>query len=64
VRQGHPTLTALSIVSQPVYLSLIAPLIRTIGGIDFSDPQTRARTVEHVTDFVSRGLEPRREATA
>jgi AcrR family transcriptional regulator len=64
VRQGHPTLTALSIVSQPVYLSLIAPLIRTIGGIDFADPETRARTVEHVTDFVRRGLEPRREATA
>ncbi|MDX1493600.1 MAG: TetR/AcrR family transcriptional regulator, partial [Longimicrobiales bacterium] len=34
VRPGHPVLTALSVVSQPVYLTLVAPLLRAVAGID------------------------------
>ena len=58
VRPGHPVLTALSVVSQPIYLSLVAPLLRTLGGIDLSDPATRRRVRDHVLAFVDAGLRP------
>ncbi|MBT8488266.1 MAG: TetR/AcrR family transcriptional regulator [Gemmatimonadetes bacterium] len=59
VRPGHPVLTALSIVSQPVYLTLVAPMLRSVGGIDLSDPVTRRMTVEHTLAFVDAALTPR-----
>lgn len=58
VRPGDPLLTALSVVSQPVYLALVAPLIRTLGPIDLADPATRQRALEHTLAFVRAGLEP------
>lgn len=61
VRPGHPVLTALSVVSQPIYLTLISPLLRRVGGIDLSDPDVRRRAVAHTLAFVSAGLEPRVE---
>lgn len=64
VRPGHPVLTALSVVSQPIYLTLIAPLLRRVGGIDLSDPDVRRQAVAHTLDFVSAGLEPRRETSS
>lgn len=59
VRPGHPVLTALSVVSQPVYLTLVSPMLRSIGGIDLSDPATRRKTVEHTLAFVDAALAPR-----
>lgn len=58
VRPGDPVLTALSVVSQPIYLALIAPLIRTLGPLDLADPATRERALEHTLAFVRAGLEP------
>ena len=58
VRPGHPVLTALSVVSQPVYLSLVAPMLRSLAGIDLSEPETRRVAIAHVTHFVRRGLQP------
>ncbi len=63
VRDGHSMLMALSVVSQPLYLSLVAPLLRTVAGIDLADPEARRMIIEHVSDFVRRGLEPGSEAT-
>lgn len=58
IRPGDPFLTALSVVAQPVYLTLVSPLARSIGGLDLDDPPTRARTLDHITDFVRSALEP------
>ncbi len=64
IRPGHPLLTALSVVSQPLHLALVAPLVRTVGGLDLSDPDARSMTVRHVATFVRAGLEPRPEEAA
>ena len=61
IRPGHPILTGLSVVSQPVYLTLVAPLLRAVGGPDLADADTRRMALEHVLTFVRAGLEPRRE---
>lgn len=58
VRPGDPVLTALSVVSQPIYLALVAPLIRTLGPLDLADRATRERALEHTLAFVRAGLEP------
>lgn len=58
VRPGDPVLTALSVVSQPIYLALVAPLIRTVGPLDLGDSGTRQRALEHMLAFVRAGLEP------
>jgi AcrR family transcriptional regulator len=58
VRAGDPVLTALSVVSQPIYLALVAPLLRSVGPLDLSDPATRRRALEHTLAFVRAGLEP------
>jgi hypothetical protein len=58
VRPGHPVLTALSVVSQPVYLALVAPLLRTLGPIDLNDPATRRAALAHTLAFVRAGLTP------
>jgi AcrR family transcriptional regulator len=58
VRPGHPVLTALSVVSQPVYLALVAPLLRTVGPVDLAQPATRRLALEHTLAFVRAGLSP------
>lgn len=58
VRPGHPVLTALSVISQPVYLALVAPLLRTVGPFDLADPETRRVALEHTLAFVRAGLSP------
>jgi AcrR family transcriptional regulator len=63
VRPGHPVLTAISVVSQPIYLALVSPLLRSVGGYDLSDPELRRIALDHTLAFVSAGLEPREEAS-
>jgi TetR/AcrR family transcriptional regulator len=62
IRAGDPTLTALSVIAQPIYLTLVSPLLKTVAHIDLTDPKTRQETLEHAVAFVRRGLEPRNEA--
>ncbi len=59
VREGHPVLTALSVVSQPVYLALVAPLLRAVGPVDLSHPPTCRMALEHTLAFVRAGLAPK-----
>ena len=61
VRPGHPVLTALSVVSQPIYMTLVSPMLRRLGGIDLTDPDTRRRVVAHTLSFVEAGLRPAEE---
>lgn len=58
VRPGHPVLTALSVVAQPVYMALVAPLLRTLGPVDLGEPETRRLALEHMLAFVRAGLAP------
>jgi AcrR family transcriptional regulator len=58
VRPGNPVLTALSVVSQPIYFALVTPLLRTLGPVDLADPATRKGAVEHTLRFVRAGLQP------
>lgn len=60
VRGGHPTLTALSVVAQPIYMTLVAPLLLKVGGLDLQDPETRQAAITHVTRFVRAALTPDR----
>ena len=64
VRPGHPVLTALSVISQPVYLTLVAPMLRAVAGVDLTDRATHEAAVTHATEFVRRALEPRSEVSA
>ncbi len=63
VRPGHPLLTALSVIAQPIYMTVVAPLLRDVGGIDLSDPETRRLAADHVKTFVRTGLAVREEAS-
>ena len=61
LRPGHPLLSAISVVSQPIYMTVVAPLLLEVGGVDLRDPETRRMAARHVKDFVRAGLESREE---
>ncbi|MGD2216234.1 MAG: TetR/AcrR family transcriptional regulator [Gemmatimonadales bacterium] len=56
IRAGDPQLMALSIGSQPIWLSLARRALQAGVAIDQDDPQTRAQLVESVVGFVRAGL--------
>lgn len=56
IRSGDPQLMALSIASQPLWLALAHRVLREGISIDQENPDTRARLVESVVDFVRAGL--------
>ncbi len=58
VRPGHPILTALSVVAQPIYMTLVSPLLNAFAGLDLEDQATRAAAVAHSIAFVRGGLSP------
>ncbi|MDH5590915.1 MAG: TetR/AcrR family transcriptional regulator [Gemmatimonadota bacterium] len=61
IRTGHPFLMAISVVSQPVYLSLIAPLVSEVAGVDLANPVVRGQVALHVKSFARAALERRDE---
>jgi AcrR family transcriptional regulator len=54
--------TTVSIVAQPLFMNIMAPLLREVGGIDMSHSNTRKAASEHVQAFVRAALQPREEA--
>lgn len=56
VRKGDPTLMSISIVSQPVHLTLVGRLMAATIAVDAEDPSTRERVIEHAVEFVRAGL--------
>lgn len=56
IRRSHPLFSALSVAALPIYMTVMAPLIREVAGIDLLDPATRAQAAEHVRTFVRNGL--------
>jgi len=61
MRLGHPLLTAVSIVAQPLFMNVMSPLMKEVGGVDLEDPRTRKAAAEHVKAFVRAALEPHEE---
>ncbi|MSR22035.1 MAG: TetR/AcrR family transcriptional regulator [Gemmatimonadetes bacterium] len=56
LRRTHPFLSALSIVSQPVMMTVVAPLFREVAGIDLRDAKERSAAARHVQDLLREGL--------
>jgi TetR/AcrR family transcriptional regulator len=56
IRDGDPRFMALSIGSQPIWLTVAQRGLREGVGIDQDDPETRARLVESIVRFVRAGL--------
>ncbi|KPJ96292.1 MAG: hypothetical protein AMS18_01115 [Gemmatimonas sp. SG8_17] len=56
IRPGDPTLMALSIGSQPIFLNLVRQALREGVEIDQDDPATGKEVVESVAHFVRAGL--------
>lgn len=56
IRAGDPVLLALSLVYQPVHLTLVQRVSKGLFGVDQRDSETRARVVEHAAAFARAGL--------
>ncbi len=63
IRDGDPRFMALSIGSQPIWLTVAQRGLREGVGIDQEDPETRARLVESIVRFVRAGLAAHPERT-
>lgn len=64
IRRSHPVFSALSVAALPIYMTVMAPLIREVVGVDLLDPATRRQAAEHVQTFVRNGLAAPQEARA
>jgi AcrR family transcriptional regulator len=60
IRDGHPTLLALSIVAQPIHMSIVSKALSDVAGIDQSDAATREHVYTHTAEFVRAGLRAER----
>ena len=58
IRRGDPRLMALSIVAQPIWLTLVRRLLHEAVGFDQRDRRMRAALVDSVLDFVRAALAP------
>ncbi len=58
VRPGNPMLTAFSLVAQPVYMTLVSPMVQAVLGIPTTDPEFREQMIRHATEFARAGLAP------
>ena len=55
IRAGDPRLMAVSVVSQPLHLTVAT---RVVEGLTPSDPETRGRILAHARRFIREGLAP------
>jgi len=56
IREGEPFLMAMSIVAQPVHMSVVAKVMAQVAGIDPRTSGARQRVHEHTAAFVRAGL--------
>jgi AcrR family transcriptional regulator len=61
IRDGDPVLMAMSALSQPIYLSIMPPVLAREDLKTAGVPQPRISPEDHAVDFVLRGLEARQE---
>jgi AcrR family transcriptional regulator len=62
IRDGNPRFLALSIIAQPVWLTLVRHLLQQTIGIDQDERNTRRDLVETTVRFVRAGLSAQSEA--
>ncbi|MDH3291730.1 MAG: TetR/AcrR family transcriptional regulator [Gemmatimonadota bacterium] len=62
IREGNPRFLALSIIAQPVWLTLVRHLLQQTIGIDQDERHTRQDLVETTVRFVRAGLSAQLEA--
>jgi TetR/AcrR family transcriptional regulator len=63
IRQGDSALMALSTLSQPIYLSIMPPVLGRAELKEAGVPQPRMSPEDHAVEFVLRSLEAREEDT-
>lgn len=63
IRQGDSALMALSTLSQPIYLSIMPPVLGRTELKEAGVPQPRVSPEDHAVEFVLRSLEAREEDT-
>lgn len=56
VREGDPLLLTLSLVSQPIYLTLVRRAVAHVMGVDPLGPDTRGDTAAHMATFARAAL--------
>ena len=56
IRSGDARLLAMTVVAQPLSMSLTAPMMLSTGTIDLTDPATKARATDNAVRFVQVGL--------
>lgn len=56
IRDGHPLLTVLSLISQPLYLVLMQHPLREVLGMDLNAPETRSQVMDHILAFARAGI--------
>ena len=56
IRDGDALLYALSIIAQPVHLSIVSKVLAQVAGVDPRDPGVRERLHVHTAAFVRAGL--------
>ena len=56
IRPGNPLLFVLTMLSQPVYMSLAGRAFQGEGNPDWKDPSVHSAVVEHAVAFVRAGL--------
>ena len=61
IREGDPVLMALSALSQPIYLSIMPPVLANEEFLKAGVPQPGLSPEDHAVEFVLRGLEARQE---
>ena len=61
IRSGDALLLALSCVYQPVHLTLVRRVARSVLGMDMTEPEIHARVVDHAVAFTRAALELRKE---
>jgi len=57
IRSGDPRLMALSVVAQPIWLSVVRSFLQQALGLDQREPGTRSGLVGSVVRFIRAGLE-------
>jgi AcrR family transcriptional regulator len=56
IRDGDPVLLALSVVAQPLHLTVVRPVLIAFLDMDTFEPATRRRLAAHAAAFVRAGL--------
>lgn len=59
IREGDPRLLSLGIMSQPLMLNVVRPILRRGPGLDLDDPAMRTLLLDRAILFIRRGIAAR-----